>query len=221
MIALHYRQPSHHVAATRSGALFPLSAPRPDAVHLADIAWHLSHIHRWCGATTRPVSVAEHSLFVAEILEREIGNAPPELVLAALLHDAHEAYTGDIITPVKHYLGDAYHNLERSVQRAIEVRFGVADWARCHAGTIKHCDHIAAATEARDLLPESLREYFEAQERGGARPVDWIDLRDREGMDASDWELAFVARAQGLASPCQNARLTAPDTAHRSNDEPR
>lgn len=191
-----------HVTPTRTGGLFPLAAPRPEAVHLSDLAWHLARINRWCGATTRPVSVAEHSLFVAEILEREVGGVPPAVVLAALLHDAHEAYTGEIPSPVKDFLGDRYFALERSVQRAIELHFGVVDEARFHRATIKHCDQIAAATEAAHLLPEALRGHFERVawlDKSEARAVEWIDLRDREGMDESDWALAFEVRVVGLS----------------------
>lgn len=187
-------KPTERISVTRSGLAFNLGRPRPEDVRLEDIAHQLAAIHRWCGATLRPVSVAEHSLFVAEILERQVPGITQGVLLAALLHDAHEAYTGDILATLKPELGESYHALEGGVQRAIELHFGCAQDAALHHGTIKLADHIAAATEARDLLalgPGRDAALAHAARRG-AKPVEWIDLRDRDGMDAGDWARALM-----------------------------
>jgi len=68
-------------------------------VRIEDIAHQLSMINRFCGATKRPYSVAEHSLFVSELLQRDGRSAIAQL--AGLMHDAHETYTNDVSSPAK------------------------------------------------------------------------------------------------------------------------
>lgn len=78
---------------TYTGVRFDLLEPTPDMVRLDDIAWSLAHIRRF-GGHAGAYTVAEHSLLVAKV-------CPVELQLEALLHDAHEAYVGDIVSPVQ------------------------------------------------------------------------------------------------------------------------
>lgn len=69
-----------------------LLTPHPNMVNMVDIADSLERIYRWNGHTN--VTVAHHSLIVANA-------CPWELRLCALLHDAAEAYVGDLPTPLK------------------------------------------------------------------------------------------------------------------------
>lgn len=82
---------------THSGILFNMLDPDPDDILIEDIAVHLSRIARWNGGTHQFYSVAEHCC-------RCCDNAKPEDKLACLLHDAEEAYWGDIIATVKSIL---------------------------------------------------------------------------------------------------------------------
>ena len=77
----------------RSTGRLDLAAPDWRQIDLDDIALSLSRIPRFLGQTWRVVSVLEHSLAVARMV-------PPRHRLAALLHDAREAYMGDITRPV-------------------------------------------------------------------------------------------------------------------------
>lgn len=87
---------------TRSGEAFDLLNPKPEHVQLEDIVYALSHLCRFNGHTSRFYSVAEHSLHVCDrVLE---AGHPARAQLVALLHDAHEAYTGDIASPLKQLL---------------------------------------------------------------------------------------------------------------------
>lgn len=164
------------------------------AIWVQDIAHHLALVNRWCGATSRPCSVAEHSLLVAEILEREHRITSPSVLMAGLLHDAHEAYCGDMSSPMKQLIGDAWYAEERRIQRAVQRRFGVRVASVAHAELIKLADLQALACEWRDLVgmhhlaPPDL-----------PAPLPWLDLRTRAGMDWPDWRQAFLDRFTELA----------------------
>lgn len=75
-----------------SGASIDLVAPDWKEVRLSDVAYGLAAIRRWNGQAHRHISVSEHSRRVGKI-------AATPMLLPALLHDAHEAYFGDLITP--------------------------------------------------------------------------------------------------------------------------
>lgn len=76
---------------TYSGIKFDLDKPTKYMINLSDIAHQLSLINRFNGATHEPYSVAQHCIEVSLVLP----------CLESLLHDAHEAYIGDICTPIK------------------------------------------------------------------------------------------------------------------------
>lgn len=138
---------------TYTGGFFYLLDPRPDEVELADIFHALGHLPRFTGHTFRPYSVAQHSLHVAN-LAAEVNARDPRFLLAALLHDAHEAYLGDIATPIARALGAApVAQLKQLVQDVIHQRVGLpaflpAGWV----DAIKVADRRALATERRDLM---------------------------------------------------------------------
>lgn len=83
--------------ATYTGRKFYPLDPRPDDVSIVDIAWHLSHQCRYNGALNHFYSVAQHSYLVAMA-------TPWPWRGVALLHDAAEAYTGDVASPLKRHL---------------------------------------------------------------------------------------------------------------------
>lgn len=112
---------SQHKVWTRSKILFDLVEPDPDEVVLSDIVFPLSSKRRYSDQTTLPLTVAAHSVILSRFV-------PPHLKAAAVLHDAAEAYTGDIIAPIKKLFPDfAMHlkTLELGVLTAIEQAFEV------------------------------------------------------------------------------------------------
>ena len=86
-----------------SGRAVDLIDPLPSQIHFGDIAEGLAKIARFAGATPAgPYSVAQHCVIGADILLERTKD--PRLALAFLLHDAHEAYIGDITSPAKRAL---------------------------------------------------------------------------------------------------------------------
>ena len=131
--------------STYLGNRFWPTEPRIDRIDIEDIAHGLAYQCRFNGQTSAFYSVAQHSIMVANIL-------PPHLHKAALLHDAAEAYLGDIVKPLKHLL-PGFAEIEAGVTRLIAQAFEV-DFDTDHVA-IKHADMVALATEKRDLMPNS------------------------------------------------------------------
>ena len=138
---------------TSTGAEFDFKRPRPDTIRAEDIANALSKINRFTGHTCRPYSVAEHCMLVHELVQIEFAVQQPQVLLAALLHDAHEAYCGDTSTPAKRAIGWQWYDFEQPLENAVLHKFGVLRDARVWASVIKTCDTLALAIERRDLLP--------------------------------------------------------------------
>jgi len=103
---------------TYSGLLIDLLNPDPKLIMLGDIAHSLSLINRFGGHTPQPYSVAEHSILVASSYD------DPKDYRTALLHDASEAYLGDMVGPLKHS-GEmrAFILIELSWEKALAERF--------------------------------------------------------------------------------------------------
>lgn len=84
---------------TYSGKMFDILNPKAEDICFEDIAQSLSKICRFKGHTEFNYTVAQHSRLVASVVSRQTKD--PRVRWAALMHDAHEAYVGDIPGPWK------------------------------------------------------------------------------------------------------------------------
>lgn len=134
------------VIATSTG-YFDLAAPRPEDVDLGDIALALSRLARFTGQGARVYSVAAHSAWCAGEAARR--GLSVDLQRLALMHDAAEAYVGDVSRPLKLLL-PAFKEIEAGVWRAICARF---DLPEDLPAEIKEIDNLALATEAAAMFP--------------------------------------------------------------------
>lgn len=130
---------------TYTGLYFDYSDPMPADVCLADIARALSMTCRFGGHVTRYFSVAEHAMNVANHVFNVTGDN--ELALAALHHDSHEAYIGDLPTPLKQDIGDQYVALKDSADEAIGFALEL-DPTMFHHFDVRRADALALAYEA-------------------------------------------------------------------------
>lgn len=120
--------------------------PREEDIHIEDIAHALSMTCRFGGHCDRFYSVAEHSILLAWRLSA-IGTVKAITLLAALLHDAEEAYLPDIPAPIKQHMPEA-HKIYEKLNAAIIHKFDVeeAEWK-----LIKMYDRKMAVAEAKLL----------------------------------------------------------------------
>ena len=116
--------------------------PRPEGIHILDIAQGLASESRYNGHTRAPYFVAQHAWLASQIV-------PRELALEALLHDASEAYCKDLPRPLKELLPD-YQAIEARVDGVIRAAFGLP---MALSPAVKKADLILLATERRDLMP--------------------------------------------------------------------
>ena len=137
-----------------SGRRLDLLDPSPFDVEIADIAHGLARVARWNGQTkgSYPFSVAQHSLLVEAIsryLRPDLNDNNASISLAILLHDAAEYVIGDIISPFKAVLGDAYKGVEHRILSAVMLRFGLPSEMKGPTKALaKQADGIAAYYEA-------------------------------------------------------------------------
>ena len=181
---------------TASGREINLARPVHADITLYDISHGLGQINRFAGHCRRPYSVAEHSLLVADIAQRRYG-LDVSGQLAALFHDAHEAYVGDVSSPIKSLLDDTWHHLEARIERTVRICFALLVPCDVYADTIKACDIIALATERAQLMPKSATPW---PILNGVEPADWVDLMDsgRLKMTWHDWSCIFRDKADEL-----------------------
>lgn len=135
----------------RSGAWFDFCAPADSEFTVDDIAHGLANICRYSGQCSRFYSVAEHSLLVSD--------TATGFEFEALLHDAAEAFLGDITRPLKQMLPE-YKRIEAEVERAILERFGV-QWPL--PPQIKQADLRVLAAEQRQIMPEGTDGWVRGQ----------------------------------------------------------
>lgn len=164
-------------------AFYPLD-PRPEDIELADIAGALSRVCRFGGHVSAFYSVAQHSVLVSQVCD-------PADALWGLLHDASEAYLGDLIRPLKRQPECAgYCAAEARLMAVICERFGLPPEM---PASVARADEVLLATEARDLMGNAALERWSSL--AGIEP-----LREpiRFGWDPRHAEHTFHSVYRGL-----------------------
>jgi hypothetical protein len=128
-----------------TGTRYWPESPEPRDIDVRDIAHSLARINRWNGHTWNEFSVAQHSVLVSRLL-------PGRLKLFGLLHDAGEAFLGDIITPVKRLFRRFYEEFEEATMQCVAAKYGFT-MREQEREIVKRADLTLLATEVRDLVP--------------------------------------------------------------------
>jgi uncharacterized protein len=145
-------------------AFWPLD-PQPADIDIKDIAHALSMLCRYGGHTSKFYSVAEHCVLMSRAVE-------PENALWALLHDATEAYMGDMVRPLKRSM-PMYAKAENDLMLVICVRFGLP-WG-CPT-KVKEADNRILVNERTALMT--------------APPLPWAEVEDLEplAIEITGWD---------------------------------
>lgn len=156
---------------TAKGERLSLLDPSPSVIDYDDVAGRLHRILRYGALPMTSWSVAQHSLLVGHLVSDH-----QEAVLYALLHDAHEAFLGDWITPVKlalAFAGDGsvpdgfraakgLHAMERRMATAIHVKAGLMfPPPPGIAELVIEADRCAYMTEVKHLIPKHIAKEFD------------------------------------------------------------
>lgn len=112
------------VIMLNSGILMHTAHPASAHIYTKDIAQGLSLTCRWGGQIDYFYSVAQHSVLLYDVMRRDFPDEH-EWALWALLHDASEAYIGDVPRPFKQYMNDFLYK-ERQLLAAVAERFCLA-----------------------------------------------------------------------------------------------
>ncbi len=159
---------------TWGGHTVDILDPKPGDFQPKVIAHHLSLQNRYIGATEHGYSTAQHSVYVLQMVEsiwRSANNgahAPTVVRMQALLHDAEETYTGDIISPIKRdYRATPLKDLGSRLRGDILQAFGVP---RTMFNPIDIAHNQVSAAEARDLM------FINPQEWGLPEPAESIKI---------------------------------------------
>lgn len=169
---------------TYTGRWFDVFDPRPEDVDILDIAHALALTNRYGGHTDLPYSVAQHCVLMSQEVHQS-------QALWALLHDAGEAYLGDVPKPIKVCL-PAFEEAEEDVMGAVVRKFNL--WPAHCPHEVKDADLRMLLTEARDMMPGPLSNYLPWAP--GVQPYEWT-------VTPWDWTAAkrrFLSRFEVLTA---------------------
>lgn len=170
----------------QSGNYFDMLDPEGSEFTIYDIAHGLSNVCRFAGQCSFFYSVAQHSVAVSRTV-------PPEYAYAALMHDAAEAFIGDVTKPLKDLLPE-YRAIENRVEAAIFARFSVPTPLD---PIVKRADVQMLATEQRHLMKN--RDDWDYTR--GYEPLD-IEIPAMSPIVA---RMAFIDRYHEIVPPSPSA----------------
>lgn len=150
---------------TFTGIQFWPLDPKVEEIDPTDIAHALSLICRYGGHVGRFYSVAEHCVLMSYAV-------PPEDAAWALLHDATEAYVGDMVRPLKRHMPD-YCRVEDDLMTVIAARFGL--YGTAMPDSVKEADNRILLSERDALMPNT--KYDWEQDRLKPLAVDVVGWR--------------------------------------------
>lgn len=181
------------IMQTYCGSPVDILNPRPRDFRILDIAMALSKVARFTGHTQHHASVAQHSILVSHLLE---GTG---LEMEGLMHDAAEAYTGDISTPMKRAITEMVYRLTgemnvdpvkaitHEIDIALAKQFGLI-YPRPAA--VKAADLEAMTLERRQMMMPASGVRWTTDVRARVLALSWMD------PDAA--ATAFVSRYNAL-----------------------
>jgi hypothetical protein len=178
-----------HWILTSKARKFDFSNVSSNEVCIEEIASALSKICRFNGHCSEFYSVAQHSVLVASrTMGIYQGGVRDFVFRAALLHDAAEAYLGDMVYPLKTMSQFSwYRNLEERVQGLIYERMLGGYPTGKLSDAIKQADLECLHAEAAVLLPGHEDWTFTASGNPPFELTAFLDPVSAQAMFLSAW----------------------------------
>lgn len=143
---------------TFTGKNIDVFNPDPEMICIEDIAHALAQTPRFGGHLPYFYSVAHHSVTCANKFKALYGNKKED-ILAALMHDASEAYLTDIPRPIKKKLPE-YKKIEDVLMKVISEKFG---FQYPLSSSVKDVDDLILRWEWKDLMIGGIRAFWNAE----------------------------------------------------------
>lgn len=168
------RDTHSYIRVSTGRQVWPLD-PRPEDISVEDIAHALAMQCRFNGHCLTFYSVAQHSVMVSKV-------CPPEWARVGLMHDAAEAYLGDMIRPLKRRpLGQGYREAERRLLAVIFAHFKLSTaWADPLPAAVVAADNWMCGREGRMLMPPDLDWPFDLS--GAMEPLSPCGPKQAEAL---------------------------------------
>lgn len=180
-----------------------LDIDREFVADIREVAHSLALTNRYGGHSRKPVTVASHSVLVSRLVPQR-GTLPYQ----ALMHDAHEAYFGDVTRPVKELVGEPVRIAEAMLSRMLRRTFGLPEVLD---PLVKAADDYALALEVRWYMPrgaaadrvlscldtralERRLELYSRIDVADVLPPSMVDVAPREPVAWLQAEIDFIHR---------------------------
>lgn len=160
---------------TYRGRYFDYNNITKESINVDDIIPALTRINRFMGHTSRPYSVAEHTIRCVK-LAKKLGYTPRQQLLV-LVHDFAEAYCGDVNTDLKNLLPQ-YKIIEEEIQNAVYERLEIEPPTPFEEVKVKVVDLTMLVIEMRDITHHNHQQKI--KEVGEFIEVDVLDDEDLE-----------------------------------------
>lgn len=184
------------IMTTNSGKKINPADMQYDDIDLKDIAHHLSMINRFGGAARLPLNVAQHSVYVYRL----VADQTLAIRRQALLHDASEAYLGDIIKWLKESkIFEGYRKVEADLEQRIWIKF---ECELVMHPSVKAADKLMARLEAFNCMSG-----MDTPKTDNYMPITEAEIKDVEkkadpwypwGWRQAKWEFLGACKEVGI-----------------------
>jgi hypothetical protein len=175
-----------------NGRRFHPLAPKSSEIHIHDIARSLARQPRFFGLTSQKITVGQHCCIVYDIALASVYGNEPRFLVSCLLHDAEEAYAGDMAAPIKCQMDfDGYREIVDRISQAIDEHYGI----NTRDPRIKQFDMMSLAAEVRQCCwnnPDMIARVSDLDD-GGIVIENWSERTTfMEFLDRFDHSMRFL-----------------------------
>lgn len=155
---------------THGNRLIDFANPQNSDIHIDDIIHHLAMIPRFGGKLDVHYSVLDHSVF-AGVIAKTYLKVDDMTAFAVLMHDAQEAFLGDVTSPLKQLLPD-YKKIEKAFEMVIRDKFKIRIKAEMEI-VVKTADILALKAEKQAFIqtPVELAEHWRFLDKFPTVPI--------------------------------------------------